>query len=40
MPAGQSVGLVHDIPTVRELMDTIMEEAKQITDDRLGGMRI
>jgi nitronate monooxygenase len=40
MPAGQSVGLVHDIPTVRELMDTIMGEAKQITDDRLGGMRI
>ena len=40
MPAGQSVGLVHDIPTVRELVDTIMEEARQITDDRLGAMRV
>jgi NAD(P)H-dependent flavin oxidoreductase YrpB (nitropropane dioxygenase family) len=39
MPAGQSVGLVHDIPTVRELMDTIMVEAQQIVDGRLGGMR-
>ncbi len=39
MPAGQSVGLVHDIPTVQELIDTIMEEARQITDDRLTGMR-
>jgi nitronate monooxygenase len=39
MPAGQSVGLVHDIPTVGELFATIMEEARQITDDRLKGMR-
>jgi len=39
MPAGQSVGLVHDIPTVRELIDTIIEEAREITDDRLTGMR-
>ena len=39
MPAGQSVGLVHDIPTVRELLDTIMEEAQQIVDGRLDGMR-
>jgi nitronate monooxygenase len=40
MPAGQSVGLVHDIPTVRELMDTIMKEARQIVDGRLDGMRV
>lgn len=40
MPAGQSVGLVHDIPTVRELMDTIMGEARQIVDGRLDGMRV
>ncbi len=39
MPAGQSVGLVHDIPTVRDLMDTIMEEARQIVDARFEGMR-
>ncbi len=39
MPAGQSVGLVHDIPTVQELIDTIIEEARRITDDRLTGMR-
>jgi len=39
MPAGQSVGLVRDIPTVRELIDTVIEEARQITDDRLGRMR-
>jgi nitronate monooxygenase len=39
MPAGQSVGLVHDIPTVGELFATIMEEARQITDERLKGMR-
>jgi NAD(P)H-dependent flavin oxidoreductase YrpB (nitropropane dioxygenase family) len=39
MPAGQSVGLVHDIPSVRELMNTIMEEARLIVDRRLDGMR-
>jgi NAD(P)H-dependent flavin oxidoreductase YrpB (nitropropane dioxygenase family) len=39
MPAGQSVGLVHDIPTARELIDTIMVEAREIVDGRLGGMR-
>jgi nitronate monooxygenase len=39
MPAGQSVGLVHDIPTVSGLIDTIIEGAKRITDDRLRGMR-
>ena len=39
MPAGQSVGLVRDIPTVGELIDTIVEGARRITDDRLRGMR-
>jgi nitronate monooxygenase len=40
MPAGQSVGLVRDIPTVADLMNTIMGEARRIADDRLGGMRV
>jgi len=39
MAAGQSVGLVHDIPTVRTLIDTIIEEARRIVDGRLTGMR-
>ncbi len=38
MAAGQSVGLIHDVPTVRELIDTIIEEAQQIIDSRLSGM--
>ena len=38
MTAGQSVGLVHDVPTVRELIDTIIGEAHQIVSARLGGM--
>jgi nitronate monooxygenase len=38
MAAGQSVGLVHDVPTVRELIDGIIEEARQIVDVRLSGM--
>jgi nitronate monooxygenase len=38
MTAGQSVGLVHDVPTVRELIDTIIEEARQIVGTRLAGM--
>jgi len=38
MAAGQSVGLVHDVPTVRELIETIIEEAQQIVDSRLSGM--
>jgi nitronate monooxygenase len=40
MPAGQSVGLVRDIPTVSELMNTIMDEAKDITGKRLEEMRV
>ena len=38
MAAGQSVGLVHDVPTVRELIDTIIAEAQQIAGTRLAGM--
>ena len=38
MAAGQSVGLVHDVPTVRELIDTIIEGARQIVDVRLSDM--
>ena len=38
MTAGQSVGLVHDVPTVRELIDTIIDEARQIAGTRLAGM--
>jgi len=38
MAAGQSVGLVHDVPTVRELIDTIIAEAQQIVGSRLSGM--
>lgn len=30
LAVGQSVGLIHDIPTCRELLDRIMEEAEEI----------
>jgi len=29
---GQSVGLVHDVPTVKELIDRIVEEAQETRD--------
>ncbi len=38
MTAGQSVGLVHDVPTVKELIDTIMNEAQEIVGTRLAEM--
>ncbi len=38
MAAGQSVGLVHDVPTVQALIDTIISEAREIVGDRLAGM--
>jgi len=38
MTAGQSVGLVRDVPTVRELIDTIISESQQIAGTRLAGM--
>jgi NAD(P)H-dependent flavin oxidoreductase YrpB (nitropropane dioxygenase family) len=30
--AGQAVGLIHDVPTVKELIDQIVEEAIQIRE--------
>ena len=33
--AGQIVGLIRSIPTIQELVDTIMTEAKEIVSDRL-----
>ncbi len=38
MTAGQCVGLVDDVPTVAELIDTIIGEAHQIVSARLAGM--
>jgi nitronate monooxygenase len=34
--AGLVVGLIHDIPTIQELVDRIISEARQIVGDRLG----
>jgi nitronate monooxygenase len=34
---GMVVGLIHDIPTVKELIDRIMAEAEQIIRQRLVG---
>ena len=34
LSAGQSMGLVHDIPTCRELLDRIMSEAEEIINAR------
>jgi NAD(P)H-dependent flavin oxidoreductase YrpB (nitropropane dioxygenase family) len=36
--AGMVQGLIHDVPTVRELVDRIMGEAEQIIRGRLAGM--
>ena len=35
---GMVAGLVHDVPTVKELVDRIMREAEQIIGKRLAGM--
>jgi nitronate monooxygenase len=35
---GMVVGLIHDIPTVKELIDRIMSEAEQIIRGRLTGL--
>ena len=37
--AGMIQGLIHDIPTVQELLDRIMAEAEEIMDKRLPAMR-
>jgi len=36
---GMVAGLIHDIPTVKELIDRIMREAEEIIGRRLAGMR-
>ena len=35
---GMVAGLIHDIPTVKELIDRIVAEARQIVRERLAGM--
>ena len=35
---GMVAGLIHDIPTCKELIDRIMAEAKQIIQKRMEGM--
>jgi NAD(P)H-dependent flavin oxidoreductase YrpB (nitropropane dioxygenase family) len=37
--AGQVQGLIHDIPTVQQLIDRIMQEAESIIDSRLAGLQ-
>ena len=38
LSAGQITGLIHDIPTVKELIDRIITDAQQIISERLAGM--
>ena len=35
---GMVAGLIHDIPTVQELMDRIMDESEKLIKDRLEGI--
>ena len=35
---GMVAGLIHDIPTCKELIDQIMEEAESIISERLEGL--
>ena len=35
---GMVAGLIHDIPTCKELLDSIMAEAESLISDRLSGM--
>ena len=35
---GMVVGLIHDVPTCKELIDRIVAEAREIVNKRLGGM--
>src|SRR5262245_14719684 len=37
---GMVVGLIHDIPTVKELIDRIMDQAEAIIHERLRGYRV
>jgi len=36
---GMVAGLIHDVPTVKELIDRIMGEAETIISRRLAGMK-
>ena len=36
--AGMVQGLIHDVPTVKELIDRIVSEAEEIIRGRLAGM--
>ena len=36
---GMVVGLIHDVPAVKELIDRIMAEARQLIEQRLAGMQ-
>ena len=36
--AGQIIGLIHDIPSVQELFDRIVSEAREIMTQRLPGV--
>jgi len=35
---GMVAGLIHDIPTCQELLDTIMAEAEELIRQRLSGL--
>jgi nitronate monooxygenase len=35
---GMVAGLIHDVPTVKELVDRIMSQAESIIRQRLGGL--
>ena len=35
---GMVIGLIHDVPTVKELIDRIMREADVLINQRLAGM--
>ena len=38
LAAGQCMGLIRDIPSCRELLDRIMEEAETIIRERFAGV--
>lgn len=38
MWGGQTVGLIHDVPTVKELVDRMISEATDIVNERLAGL--
>jgi NADH:quinone reductase (non-electrogenic) len=35
---GMVAGLIHDVPSVKELVDRIMDEARQLVEQRLRGL--